>query len=259
MVSASRSPSSLPSPTQASGRRSPEHAHSSQRHRYRCRGAGVRDGRRRGRARRTGMRSRRPRRQPAPSGDPTVLTLRITDADRAFERRGDHARAGGVRIIAKPSGSPSRQRRCGAMSRLFDRDRKPSPMARKPSSSPVSPDSPKGGQLSDSWRRSAAHPRPSRGRNRPPPIYALGAAGRVGWSTRCCFRRPSQGRGSSDLRTPRSGPRRGSTWSAAAGWGDPRARARPAKSPGSPGLFSGPWRTRTSNLGIKSPLLYQLS
>jgi hypothetical protein len=24
-------------------------------------------------------------------------------------------------------------------------------------------------------------------------------------------------------------------------------------------LFDGPWRTRTSNLGIKSPLLYQLS
>jgi len=25
------------------------------------------------------------------------------------------------------------------------------------------------------------------------------------------------------------------------------------------GFSSGPWRTRTSNLGIKSPLLYQLS
>jgi len=25
------------------------------------------------------------------------------------------------------------------------------------------------------------------------------------------------------------------------------------------GFESGPWRTRTSNLGIKSPLLYQLS
>ena len=36
-------------------------------------------------------------------------------------------------------------------------------------------------------------------------------------------------------------------------------RLEQTKNPPERGLFSGPWRTRTSNLGIKSPLLYQLS
>ena len=35
--------------------------------------------------------------------------------------------------------------------------------------------------------------------------------------------------------------------------------SRQSKTPPQRGFLSGPWRTRTSNLGIKSPLLYQLS
>src|ERR1700757_3075615 len=36
-------------------------------------------------------------------------------------------------------------------------------------------------------------------------------------------------------------------------------RPRNKKTPAGAGLLSGPWRDRTSDLGIKSPLLYQLS